>query len=236
MLIAARNSFLMGGGSSTPTARDYVQDGLIAMWDGIENAGWGVHDASATTWADLVGRSATAPIPSGWSFSDKCLNVESSDSLTFPTQFYQTYTVEYLFQVVQYVNECLFESVAGNAGFRYKLTSGSGLQLYFNSGYLTVNTATYAETFLAPMSVSGSVVGQQTQGIVASYKNGSLVGSGTLEAPTATADTPSWSIGRRNTKYGCKQKCYAFRLYNRALTSDEIAANYAIDKARFNLP
>lgn len=23
------------------TAKDYVQDGLVAMWDGIENAGWG---------------------------------------------------------------------------------------------------------------------------------------------------------------------------------------------------
>ena len=38
-----------------PTARDYVQDGLIAMWDGIENAGWGVHDPNATTWKDLTG-------------------------------------------------------------------------------------------------------------------------------------------------------------------------------------
>ena len=37
------------------TAKDYVQDGLIAMWDGIENAGWGVHDTNATVWKDLVG-------------------------------------------------------------------------------------------------------------------------------------------------------------------------------------
>ena len=26
------------------TAKDYAQNGLLAMWDGIENAGWGVHD------------------------------------------------------------------------------------------------------------------------------------------------------------------------------------------------
>ena len=37
------------------SARAYVQDGLVAMWDGIENAGYGVHDANATTWKDLVG-------------------------------------------------------------------------------------------------------------------------------------------------------------------------------------
>ena len=31
-------------------------------------------------------------------------------------------------------------------------------------------------------------------------------------------------------------KVHCIRLYSRALTADEIAANYAIDKARFNLP
>jgi hypothetical protein len=29
---------------------------------------------------------------------------------------------------------------------------------------------------------------------------------------------------------------HSVRLYSRALTADEIAANYAVDKARFNLP
>lgn len=34
---------------------NYVQDGLIACWDGIENAGKGVHDSEATVWTDIVG-------------------------------------------------------------------------------------------------------------------------------------------------------------------------------------
>ena len=40
------------------TARDYVQSGLVAMWDGIENAGWGTHDPNATTWKNLKGDTA----------------------------------------------------------------------------------------------------------------------------------------------------------------------------------
>lgn len=36
------------------TAKSYVQNGLLAMWDGIENAGFGVHDPDATYWVDLV--------------------------------------------------------------------------------------------------------------------------------------------------------------------------------------
>jgi len=36
-------------------ASTYVQDGLIAMWDAIENVGWGMHDSNATIWKDLIG-------------------------------------------------------------------------------------------------------------------------------------------------------------------------------------
>ena len=36
-------------------ASAYVQDGLIAQWDGIDNAGTGTHDPSATVWKDLKG-------------------------------------------------------------------------------------------------------------------------------------------------------------------------------------
>ena len=36
-------------------ACDYVQRGLVAHWDALENAGAGVHDANATTWVDLTG-------------------------------------------------------------------------------------------------------------------------------------------------------------------------------------
>ena len=37
------------------TAKDYIQDGLVAMWDAQENIGWGKHDDTATTWVDLTG-------------------------------------------------------------------------------------------------------------------------------------------------------------------------------------
>ena len=40
---------------TTLMCNSYVKDGLVAMWDGTENAGWGTHDANATTWKDLTG-------------------------------------------------------------------------------------------------------------------------------------------------------------------------------------
>lgn len=38
-----------------PTAADYIQDGLVNLWDAVENADWGVHTDYATSWTDLVG-------------------------------------------------------------------------------------------------------------------------------------------------------------------------------------
>ena len=37
------------------TSASYVQDGLIAQWDGIDNVGTGTHNPSATVWKDLKG-------------------------------------------------------------------------------------------------------------------------------------------------------------------------------------
>lgn len=40
--------------ASSYTAQDYIQDGLIAHWDGIENITYGVHDGEATVCYDLI--------------------------------------------------------------------------------------------------------------------------------------------------------------------------------------
>ena len=52
MIIGARTAAWAKSGY---TAKDYFDDAPTAAWDGIENAGWGVHDANATVWKDLFG-------------------------------------------------------------------------------------------------------------------------------------------------------------------------------------
>lgn len=41
--------------SAALSARSYVREGLVGQWDGEENAGFGVHDATSEKWADLSG-------------------------------------------------------------------------------------------------------------------------------------------------------------------------------------
>ena len=50
------------------TERSYVQKGLVACYDGIDNAGTGVHDSNAATWADLSGNGFDGTLASnlGW--------------------------------------------------------------------------------------------------------------------------------------------------------------------------
>ena len=53
LVVSAAVAFCAASAYAAGTS-SYVQDGLIACWDGIENAGAGVHDGSATVWKDVV--------------------------------------------------------------------------------------------------------------------------------------------------------------------------------------
>lgn len=48
------NRFNPLGRKPKPTAKSYIQDGLIAHWDALENIGYGKRDATAKVWRDLI--------------------------------------------------------------------------------------------------------------------------------------------------------------------------------------
>ena len=50
-------------------AFSYVQKGLAACYDGVENAGAGVHDPNATTWTDLTGSGDNGAMGSGMTWT-----------------------------------------------------------------------------------------------------------------------------------------------------------------------
>ena len=78
--IAARLTGYLLRGEGDISAKDYITDGLIAMWDGIENIGYGKHSYDASVWYDLVG-GYNAMIKDGvpWGWTDDSF---SSDNET----------------------------------------------------------------------------------------------------------------------------------------------------------
>ena len=54
-MIAERQIAFGRGAKKGLSAKDYIQDGLVAMWDGEWNAGGGKHNTNATMWKDLTG-------------------------------------------------------------------------------------------------------------------------------------------------------------------------------------
>jgi hypothetical protein len=64
------------------TSASYVQDGLIAQWDGIDNVGTGVHDPAATVWKDLAGSYDLSLLPGGrWSGDGMSLSVNGAAAI-----------------------------------------------------------------------------------------------------------------------------------------------------------
>ena len=205
------------------TARDYVQSGLVAMWDGIENAGWGAHDASATTWKDLTGNGHDIAISTA-TFSDDAINIsERSAALThgFSTGSIRAIEISVKERLSGY---CILFFDTRNRITHYFENGVNGMQ--FNPD--RANSAVVksgASTFAATMDADGM--------LQSGYADG---------RPNPISNWTRWSGGENyylSPRYGSwtfAGSLRFIRIYDRMPTADEFAANYAIDKERFNLP
>ena len=226
------------------TAKDYVQSGLVAMWDGIENAGWGIHDASATTWKDLIGN-LDAILPNNASFGVDCLvstgTTGAAGSINKLLENCTGITCEAVFNIDEDGTIRFVDNSAGTG--TNNTASGFNHYVYiFNqqlSSRLAFGHGTWSYTAPAPSSIlaSRTTVSVVTtvdfiSGETRTYHNGTLVVSASnmknLTINYFAETTLKLMVG--------KGRMFRGGIYSRALTADEIARNYAIDKARFKLP
>lgn len=242
MLIVARQSMLTG--SSAPTARDYVQDGLVVMWDGIENAGWGVHNSSATTWKDLIGN-YSLPLMSGGSWEDDCIvgdgtapaagtNDGPSDTLKQPFAEVVYHSLAAPARNVVVVSFGLKYSGSENYYKVFGLSDSRGTVYFDANGRLAKVTG---DTYLAAHTVSmastarGTNQGYYVDAVARSWSGGD--GSGSFNKGVFVCAMANSGVGWMQPS---KSKVHCIRFYSRVLTSAEVAHNYTVDKARFNLP
>lgn len=222
MLVAARAGAWAKSGY---TAKDYVQDGLIIMLDDIENSGFGTNDANATVWVDLSGNGNDVDVDlTQASWEDGFLKVtgttctrdeEITNIATLEVLFRDTLTSSYpnnngpFFVLGEMKGPCClwYGHIAGGAIGKINISSNNAVGKHIlASRSYTYNPASY-------------------------YVNGEPMG--VYYPPTTLAD----AVGCKATAVGgIAIEIYHVRAYSRALTADEIAHNYAIDKARFKLP
>ena len=202
------------------TAHDYVQDGLIAMWDGIENAGWGIHDPNATKWLDLIGGGLS--VDSGATFEDDCILFESASSFILHSDnMYQT--SEVVFRPADETQMNAFMSM------RYRSAIGSMTNLVGVGLYQSVPFGKSVAGEIISTSVSYDEGSSTAKNPYVNGRSGTMT-SGNWSNPVSA----SWRIGGACSKQ-FKGRVYSIRIYNRQLDNSEILANYAIDKERFGL-
>ena len=256
-----------------PTARDYVQDGLIAMWDGIENAGWGVHDPNATVWTDLVNGMGITLIEQAM-FSENSLRIVATDEtlatayMTLPyrvardtigTKFgggtgrlpYQS-SVRTVFRLNELPSSIAFCQYDVNGGGNCLVVSNNRIYRKYGPAPSSLSMATFvtgiaiSEVLTTETNYDDDIEKYRCTHYTSDYCDLTMdyeVTTGTYTEGRITA-RPCLNLplslnaqSYRPSTASCKDiEFLSIAIYNRVLASAEVAANYAIDKARFNLP
>ena len=210
----------------TYTAADYIQDGLIAIWDGIENSDWGVHDPDAKVWRNLVKGDAFPIKAANYFEPDGLVTVEQTAWNSVPMydlHDYDEYTIE----------------VCGAS-----LEKGTSLVSlpYADPGVRFMPYAVWDSSNNSYIKACGNILFLHNTGPVGTPKCFGVSVSGNFfeiySVQFGASKTGTWTKAtNRYNGYipkGVKDCC--IRYYNRALSTEEVAHNYLIDCFRFNLP
>lgn len=249
MLIGMKNAMLAGGGWDYDV-QDYVGWGtsdLLCCYDGIRNVdATSPHSTTATTWKDLVsGNALTKHSTASW--GENCRVYTGGCEFRYISQAManalnnQNYTIEFIVKPnsntgadwlcmgSQYASPDVRDRIQG-------LVSDKTVRYLQNApGYIIVWQASYNDDEIIHLCAMQD-----------SPTSGRVFYNGAESIITRDYAAPIWNtthffvianepMFRNNSLYVLRGKVYAVRMYSRALTAAEVAANYAVDKARFNL-
>jgi hypothetical protein len=221
------------------TSASYVQDGLIAQWDGIDNEGTGVHNPSATVWKDLKGSNDLTIVPgrgSEWrrGIAFYMNTVSAGLASAYGTEPATTYkTIEILFNSKSRSSRILFWGGARTRYVAFDHKDPTPFSWVYFDG--TKGTPYAKVRCYEPNAVVG--IYNDDDDVTQIYCDGAPKVLRTLTNGWNPGDnrvTLGWrSVDTAGANYGWNGEVYSIRLYNRALTPEEVARNHAIDVKRF---
>ena len=236
MELAARTGAWAKSGGGVPTAKDYVQDGLVAMFDAEWNAGDGLHDPNATSFWDIDKK---YELLQNVSFTENSIPISTTINIALPSDVKAVldsgeYSVEFVAKTDFSKYYGGYEGFTEKPKFSYG-HYGSGaservILLYNGYGIVswTVKQFNYVDGVIYMPPHYFCMKADKNLNIYACVDG--------ISAGPRTGSSQISDVG--NLYISMNSGCYlnAFRVYNRVLTAAETAANYAIDKVRFNLP
>lgn len=222
---------------------EYITDGMIHRWDGIQNTANG-HNSSVTTWKDLIGSYDLE-------LNDTTVVTWKNNAVNFTGgtgSFLKSAennidnannkTIEVVFKSTSETTQCLCQCFYGTGTasdaigkvvvYSDKTVAGKG-----KSG------TTYASGLNAIADIKSiAVTLSDTPEVNKVFVNGIEVSSSTsTHSMRYTVNQiivgASWQGGSYSTGYPFLGDIYAIRIYNRNLTGTEVYSNYLIDENRF---
>ena len=249
-------------GGTRYTASDYeAQDNLLAHWDGIENAGRGVRDEKAQTWVDLTGKHTDFVFPNGpVRLNGNCFNmVATSDGkdhgcylescADIAHAIYDTDKIATIEIVCDFASAVSGDFVAcyddqGTSGRILEAAAGPNWvgiyhcmnvvnfcsDVWGDYRQLERDVLNHVRTYvfscqssaMTIMKDGGAVIGNINRGNAVCNPDKAWLSLGFPRAPSGLAGASAPDV-----------KIYAVRIYDRQLTADELARNWAVDQARF---
>lgn len=240
--------FAVSVAHAATTADYYVQDGLVAHWDAIDNAGTGAHDASATTWKNLVDGGIDLTIRDAqWADGNSLYNNYAGEWSGAYLAAYSPYDADDT--PVDYVTgEFAISNVNSlMSGDEYMMVFGYADQANSSKGcFLESNRAGFASGVGSIPGVGCDTLGWNTiawdHDGNSAYLNGSAVSLGGNVSRSVWRDWTEGTVLKDCFVLGChvggknstfNGKYHAIRLYSRSLTADEAARNALLDRIRF---
>jgi len=206
--------------------------------DGQNNTSYG-HSTNATTWKDLSGNGNDVTIH-GAIWKEDCLYFDGTDDYAVIAEMnYSNLTMEAVAMYTQIVDgeSVIIGNVEAGGYLLAKANAENNMSFYVN-----IDGAYYRAKSNKDMQINKKAyfAGKYDGTTVAFFENTSKYTGSKTGTITTTKNNTKMMLGTNpsgNSQAGSffQGNIYCVRVYNRALTDDEINANYEIDKYRFNI-
>ena len=222
----------------------YVTDGLVGRWDGIENAGVGVHDTSSARWVDLSGNGGDFIVrPQAASFVGTGLWKKGIGICATNVSVHSgVLTIEEAISVSDVLPNKWVNAVflGRNQTLTFRNENNNRRQFFFD--FKNLNWNMEGQPGELTVSVTYAMDGETAKG-QSFYidglppQNGYSVGVDSMYW-SGSVCTNTWIGGRMDYDVNSDAQTtnytvHALRFYNRVLTAGEVAYNGAVDRLRF---